>query len=171
MGMISTSIGELGEELIRFPPNYIQPTRARKRTIQTGYLDLLYFEYREDRAYWFGQIGILCVVLSVVMWMSRNYLAIALAVITGLGLITWYINQKKYRQFSRYRKRIQDELRSLGVGISHQQLNDSTLGNTGWGQLTGYATSDLGVVKPVSTKGFVDPLQNLFDIFNDGIYR
>ena len=161
----------MGKELIEFPNNYIQPAPDRKRAIQTGYLDLLYFEYREDRAYWYGQIGILCVILSVVIWMTRDYLGIVLAITAAGGAYAWYRNNKESNRFRGYRRAIQDELRELGVGISHEQLNDSTLSSTAWGKLAGHATSDLGIVRPVSTKGMVEPLQYLFDVFNDEVYR
>lgn len=161
----------MGKKLIEFPPNYIQPAPDKKRAIQTGYLDVLYLEYREDHAYWYGQIGIVCVFLAVVIWMARDYLGIVLAITATVGAFVWYHNSKESNRFRSYKKTIQEELRELGVGILHEQLNDNTRGSTAWGKLAGYATSSLGIVRPVSTKGMIEPLQYLFDVFDDEVYR
>lgn len=171
MKLITTSSGELGKQLTQFPRNYIQPTINRKRDIQTGYLDLLYFEYREEHADWRAQTSAFCILLSIMITMGRDHLGILLSVIVASGIYAWHRSNTQSNEFRIHRQAIQKKLRELGVGISHAQLNDTALGSTAWGQLAGHTTSNLGIVRPVSTEGFVEPIQYLFDIFDDEVYR
>ena len=172
--MIMTSAGDLGNKLIEFPANYIQPSRDEKHTIQSGYLDLLYFEYRKSRVNWMAQIGSVCLVFSVLTWIVKDYLSVVLAVIASIGTVILFLYYKEAKRFTRYWRNVKEELQSLGVGISHAQLNTSTIDSTGWGRLAGYTISNLGIVRPVTTKGFIEtePHQRyLFDLFDDQIYR
>jgi hypothetical protein len=78
----------------------------------------------------------------------------------------------KVSQFDRYWEAIQRDLRALGVGVEAQQLSTYVIGSSAWGRLSEkHPVSHLGIVRPVTTKGFPEDLLYVYDLFEDKVYR
>jgi len=168
---LTTSTGRIGEELIEVPDNYIQPTRNDKQKVQAGYLDLLYYEYRREVASHVDSMGVLFLVIAVLVLMFQAYVGAVAIVLAVLGTLIMAGNRRKSKEFSGYRRSLERELLRLGVGVEDDQLSKSTISSTAWGELRQYAVSGLGIVRPVSKKGYPEDLLYVFNVFEDKVYR
>jgi len=167
-----SSAGAMGIELESFPSTYKQPSREHKRKIQCGYLDLLYYEYREDIEQKQFETGIyLFIAAGATWWLHEYYVLVSmlLAVIAAFLTFTAYRNA---RVFQPARRNVEIALRQLSVGINGRQLNSSIGHSTAWHdkELRNYASSDLGIVHPMTEKDVLDDF-HLFDLFEDRNYR
>jgi hypothetical protein len=162
--IIDTSSGQIGEELINFPENYHQPAQKDKKKIQAGYLDLLYYEYRMMVASRDDMICVLLILIPTLILISQPYVIATCTIIVVCGIWGMVRNRGTQRKFRQYRELLAAELLPLGVAVEDKQLSDHTIGSTAWGKLNQYAVSSLGIVRPVSTKGFPEDMLYVFNL-------
>ncbi len=166
----SMSNGSSGEVLTEFPVNYVQPSKQNKRRIQTAYLDLLHYEYRIAMAGATSVVGQLLVITAIVILALQSYIKVAAVLFAIIGIIVWIRSRKEGNRFVRFHRQVREALKPMGAGIEGLQLLPRG-GSTAMGTAPGYALSDLGIVRPVSTKGFVEDLLYVFDIYDDQVYK
>jgi len=183
-GVFVTGSGDELVPLEEFSESHIQPTRANKQLIQQRYVDLLYFEYRENVARENRQRIIFRVVASIalgaVIWAARNYVSLAvaatvvLALPVGFSVLEWFGSRDDLSCFARSRKIVEDQLNALGVGIlrfGKRELTQRTSFDSAWDDPAyPYRKTDLGVVRPVFKDGGID-VDHGFDVFDDNVYR
>lgn len=172
---IMTSIGGMGEEVIEFPSSYIQPSKQNKRRIQSGYLDLLYYEYREQAAAHMDNMAYLLLVVAFAVYLSQPYTSAAAIVLAIGGAIILAKNRGTSKEFRKHRHALAAQLLRVGVRIKEPQLAQNMGGNSAWGQLREHSVSDLGIVRPAPIEPFISgspyTFQYAFDILEDKVYH
>lgn len=159
------------EEIVDFPSECIRPEKGNKRTILSGYFDLLYYEHRQQLAIRYAAMSAMLVVVAVLFVVLHEH-ALATAIVVALvGIANAILGHRQSTRFSNYRNTLERELRRLGVGIRHEQLTESTVDSTEWGKLHPYPVSGLGIVRPVSAKDCAVWGDRVYALANDKVYR
>ncbi len=148
------------------------PLQSDKKLIQSAYLDILYFEYREHSHYWKSQCGVASGAITLVCAYISPLPVWALFCLLGASAWGFFHQQRAVGLFRRLRDNLVNDLRQHGIGISEygRQLDEDAMVNSDWGKLGNRATSGLGIVSPMtSTKEHVRSDLRL-DIFSDATY-
>jgi len=159
----------LGEELTQYPPGYKELLSQDKRKIQGGYLDLLFYEYRNEMHSHNFAMALYLFSVGLLLWFLPEHVRVItwlLLIGAGIGMLVEY---RHGRRFHAYEKQLGTELERLGVGLVRKQLRND-LDSTDFGRPGAYGASGLGVVYPVTTGYGPDTLCTI-DIFRDSAYR
>ena len=168
---LPTAIGLAYEELADFPRECVRPRRSDKRTIVSGYFDLLYYEHREQLAVTYAVLSSLLVLVAVLFLMLQDHVVATALVLALIGVANAILGHLRAKRFADYRHRIERELRPLGVGVEHRQLTDNVVESTEWGALHDYPVSGLGIVKPVNADTLAVWGDRVFALADDKVYQ
>lgn len=164
------------EEIREFPECCIHLAKENKNQILSGYFDLLYYEYRERAALGNVTVSAMIVLVAILFVVFHEHALATAIVLSLLGIGSAIVQSLESQQFAKYRESIQGELKSLGVGIRHEQLHTLISFSRGdssgrWGKIHSYPISGLGVVRPVNFESHAIWGDHVFALSNDNVYR
>src|SRR5258708_22830673 len=109
------------EEIVDFPSECIRTEKGNKRTILSGYFDLLYYEHRQQLAIRYAAMSAILVVVAVLFVVLHEH-ALATAIVVALvGIANAILSHRQNARFSNYLNTLERELRRLAVCFPHQR--------------------------------------------------